>query len=374
VAAPASLHDVACDAACATVLGSTTTKNDAPGNGVLHLSADGGATWGAAIAPSPAGQIGGVAVSADGSVLAAAVYNAGIYLSTDGGASWAMKAPPALSTFFRVHLSNDGAVLATVGAGPSAPQISLDGGATWTSVGTACSYQGSALSRDGRVWYGACNNGVVMKAALPSASAAALLQVPPLSTPTGVAVTPSGDLLVADFANSCLRQVALARGAVTTAAGACGRQGSLFRGFTGVGVARAAGDTYVTGGALYRLRNAEASATGTPSIAPSRSATPHAAAPRARAPCEKWCTSSTATSHEHIENIVHPSSTPCTFFNSIHAMFVINISFFPIEKNIIGFLNFLELLWISTFIGMVFYCEFAISFFNIFHLSILFNT
>jgi hypothetical protein len=45
VAAPAALHDVACDAACATVLGSTTTKDDAPGNGVLHLSADGGATW-----------------------------------------------------------------------------------------------------------------------------------------------------------------------------------------------------------------------------------------------------------------------------------------------------------------------------------------
>jgi len=85
-------------------------------------------------------------------------------------------------------------------------------------------------------------------------------------------------------------------------------------------------------------------------------------------------TSTSATSHEHIQNVIHPTSTSCTFFNSIHAMFVIDISFFPIKKNIIGFLYFFEFFRISTFIGMVFNCELAICFFNIIHGSVFFNS
>jgi cysteine-rich repeat protein len=45
--------------------------------------------------------------------------------------------------------------------------------------------------------------------------------------PTGITVGPSGNLIVADTGNHCIRQVGLADGAVTTIAGTCGVEGDL---------------------------------------------------------------------------------------------------------------------------------------------------
>jgi photosystem II stability/assembly factor-like uncharacterized protein len=126
ITTPANIMAVACDATCTKVLGATSDKDSAPTPAAaLYVSTNGGTSWGSAI--SATGHVGGVAVSSDGSVMAASVYNVGVYLSVNGGSTWSMKAPATLTltTFYSVALSNSGNVVAVYGGNTLPAQISI---------------------------------------------------------------------------------------------------------------------------------------------------------------------------------------------------------------------------------------------------------
>jgi hypothetical protein len=137
-------------------------------NGNIVLSNDSGATWAAATLPD-APQIRwwrSIDSSADGSVLVAASHNGEVYVSSDAGVTWAAVtvavATPAaavIETWYRVKMSDDGNTIAlaanTFGGAAGAPgtgiYVSHDRGATWTRGFTlTADYTGLAVSADGQ--------------------------------------------------------------------------------------------------------------------------------------------------------------------------------------------------------------------------------
>ena len=100
--------------------------------GLIHTSADSGATW------TPQNNSGsrnwiGLASSADGTKLAAAVNGGGIYTSVDSGVTWTLQAAAGTRGWGNLGMSPDGSRL--IASGYFIPAFgSTDGGVTWTQI------------------------------------------------------------------------------------------------------------------------------------------------------------------------------------------------------------------------------------------------
>jgi hypothetical protein len=112
-------------------------------NGQIYTSTDSGVSWTARDSPRNWYD---VAMSADGVKLVAAVVNGNIYTSTDSGATWAARESPR---FWRsVASSADGSKLVAVVNGGQI-YTSPDSGATWSARDSPRSWYGVASSADG---------------------------------------------------------------------------------------------------------------------------------------------------------------------------------------------------------------------------------
>jgi hypothetical protein len=131
--------------------GTTMTATSAT-NGSLHISRDGGTTWGVSYTNTASG-IGGVALSANGNTLLVSIGNT-LRVSTDSGVTFA-PAPSGVSTnitFVKFAISSDGTKMVASSSSPQSSSLpgvytSTDTGKTWTyqsAVGTASTSSGYA--------------------------------------------------------------------------------------------------------------------------------------------------------------------------------------------------------------------------------------
>jgi hypothetical protein len=141
--APTQWHSVTTNPA-----GDVVLATDIPGN--VHISTDGGATFG--VSPDlPVGQAWIQAdMSADGQRMVAIAFGGNMYLSTNKGANWAQVSGGAAVNlagrdYESVTMSDDGQrIAAVIMNGPAV--FSANGGATW-AVGTSA---GAALTKPWR--------------------------------------------------------------------------------------------------------------------------------------------------------------------------------------------------------------------------------
>ncbi len=103
---------------------------------------------------------GGIALSSDGTKLAASSYGDYIYTSTDSGATWTARTAAGSRTWFGIASSSDGTKLAAVDYGGYI-YVSTDSGATWTARTAAGSryWSGIASSSDGTKLAAGVNGG-----------------------------------------------------------------------------------------------------------------------------------------------------------------------------------------------------------------------
>ena len=87
-----------------------------------------------------------IAMSSDGKIQTAVVYNGYVYVSYDYGATWVQKGTSR--NYFSVAMSSDGKIQTAVA---DYINVSSDYGATWAQKGTYGSYFSVAMSSDGRV-------------------------------------------------------------------------------------------------------------------------------------------------------------------------------------------------------------------------------
>jgi hypothetical protein len=112
-------------------------------NGQIYTSTDSGATW---TARDSIRNWYAVTSSTDGSRLAAVVYGGQIYTSTDSGISWTAR--ETARNWTSIASSSDGSrLVATVSTGFI--YTSTDSGITWTQRATSLAWQSAASSADG---------------------------------------------------------------------------------------------------------------------------------------------------------------------------------------------------------------------------------
>lgn len=84
---------------------------------------------------------------------------------------------------------------------------------------------------------------------------------------------------------------------------------------------------------------------------------------------------SATTSTHHIEDISHTSATHAAFTSSsLESTFIIQVTLLRIRENLVSLLNFLELFFIATTIGMMISSSSMVSFLNLSCRSILINS
>lgn len=102
----------------------------------LYRSLDGGFTW-SAINGMPVASYYGIAMSADGSKMAAGITNGGFYLSSDGGTTWTQQTAMGNGTWYSVAMSADGNTVITAAYNTNI-KITKNFGSTWSNAtGTA---------------------------------------------------------------------------------------------------------------------------------------------------------------------------------------------------------------------------------------------
>jgi photosystem II stability/assembly factor-like uncharacterized protein len=129
--------------------------------GLLHVSADGGATW--TVGNSPNGIWTSSVASSTGSHLYAVSYGDKMYMSTDNGATWTALSPAAAS-WEGVATSSDGKHVVAV-AQQAPLMLSDDFGATWRNVtmpdGTGANWwRNVAMSDNGSVIVAVAHTGI----------------------------------------------------------------------------------------------------------------------------------------------------------------------------------------------------------------------
>lgn len=146
--AMADAWSVACSSATHCVLGGQTAGPTATSQAQASVSADGGLTWGH---PAPAGTVSLVGLSCDGAACIGVDGTDGtdtagqgtVVRSTDGGATWATV--PGLGAGAVACAGTCALVGATFAPSthtfPAAAESSVDGGATWRSLGPPASLQ-----------------------------------------------------------------------------------------------------------------------------------------------------------------------------------------------------------------------------------------
>lgn len=112
------------------------------------ISTDFGETWNERDAPS--GGFNDIALSYDGSHIAAIINNFYIYTSTDGGATWVEQTEAGSREWKSISSSSDGTKIIALPTN-GLYYVSLDGGATWVSRSGAGSqfWSGIEMSADG---------------------------------------------------------------------------------------------------------------------------------------------------------------------------------------------------------------------------------
>jgi len=94
-----------------------------------------------------------IAMSSDGSKIAAAVFGGYIYTSTDGGANWTEQTSAGPRNWYSIAISSDGSKIAAADYGNGFGgyiYTSTDGGATWAQTSADARYWRSiAISSDG---------------------------------------------------------------------------------------------------------------------------------------------------------------------------------------------------------------------------------
>lgn len=117
-----------------------------PVAGPIYRSTDSGSTWTPSSAPSNVWR--SVTCSADGSKLAAVLYEGRIYTSTNFGASWTPTSAPS-NYWTEIASSADGGVLAATAYYGGQIYLSTDSGGSWSSVSPSNSWTCVAASADG---------------------------------------------------------------------------------------------------------------------------------------------------------------------------------------------------------------------------------
>ncbi|MFA6158770.1 MAG: hypothetical protein WC763_04095 [Candidatus Paceibacterota bacterium] len=117
--------------------------------GRLQMSTTSGATW--FLTGPSANFYSAVAASADGTVLATSIYNAGsrIYVSTDSGTNWVARGPVLATGWNDLTISSNGAKMAAVPQGSNQIYTSTDYGVTWTARDSNRSWSAIRSSADG---------------------------------------------------------------------------------------------------------------------------------------------------------------------------------------------------------------------------------
>ena len=170
-------------------------------NGPMRLSTDSGTTW--ANMPSNDTRNGawaGLAASADGRTLAAVQSGGQFLLSTDRGGTWSAIAAAGIRNWSSVALSADGTRIVAAVA-PGQMFVSPDRGATWQITGPEANWTAVAASADGTHFLAACSGGQLFTSTdsgvtwTPRATAAAW---------TSAASSTDGRRLVASVSNGAI--------------------------------------------------------------------------------------------------------------------------------------------------------------------------
>lgn len=131
-------------------------------SGSVLKSIDSGATW--ASLPNSCASVGGVACSADGSIVVSTTYLGTICLSSDGGDTWATADPAnegGVGFYGTPAVSQSGSVIAVSSYGFLF--ISTDGGVSWGSGDSAqMMWAGMAISADGKYMVSRTPNYIIL--------------------------------------------------------------------------------------------------------------------------------------------------------------------------------------------------------------------
>jgi hypothetical protein len=127
-------------------------------SGNIYTSTNFGFAWKQTSAPAKAWEA--VCSSADGTKLAATIYNGGIFVSTNSGATWTQTTAPT-KYYQDIACSADGSKLVAAAGQTTTPAVytSTNSGATWRASMPAGSFAWCASSADGATfavadWYG----------------------------------------------------------------------------------------------------------------------------------------------------------------------------------------------------------------------------
>ena len=126
------------------------------GSGNIWTSSDSGVTWTEDTSVGDTKSWKGIVMSADGTKMATMVQNSNIYISSDSGATWSSVS--ATSNWNAIAMSADGTKISVTSYNDNAGQTSLDGGATWTSDTQETKNMKIAYSSDGTKMLGAPYN------------------------------------------------------------------------------------------------------------------------------------------------------------------------------------------------------------------------
>lgn len=72
-----------------------------------------------------------------------------------------------------------------------------------------------------------------------------------------------------------------------------------------------------------------------------------------------WLATTTAHTEHLSKNVVHATTMTTTFFKAFFTIFVIDITFLFVRKDLVCVLQFLELLSVTTTIRVIFQSEFS---------------